>query len=175
VRFGSFAAPVPVVKTASRRGANEHSVTSLICSSEEPVMLFRWLAVPLFLLPLASVHAEALESLSRSEMRPRQLYEFRTTGRTYRAEVVDQATGECLVSASHDGTAFSRPRKAYLLGATAGPQSGVSLVLMGQFKIGLGIELALENHAKPNRFLTPSVTAITLVEQPGDAGPQTLQ
>ena len=33
--------------------------------------------------------ADALATLSRSEMKPRQVYEFRTTGRTYRAEMVD--------------------------------------------------------------------------------------
>jgi hypothetical protein len=134
-------------------------------------MFTRWVAAPLLLLPLATAHAEALESLSRSEMKPRQLYEFRTTGRTYRAEVLDQTTGECLVSASHDGASFSKPRKAFLLGATRGPQQGVSLVIMGQVKVGLGIELALEDHAKPNRFLTPSVTAITLLQRRNDAAP----
>ncbi len=129
-------------------------------------MFIRWVITPLFLLlPVASIHAEAIATLSRSEMKPRQLYEFRTTGRTYRAEVVDPRAGECLVSASSDGISYSKPRKAFLLGSTHGPQSGVAFVIMGQVKVGLGIELALEDHSKPNRFLTPDVTSITLITE----------
>ncbi len=129
--------------------------------------MFTRLVVAALIVPAlaAAAHAHPLESLSRSEMRPRQVYEFRTSGRTYRAEVLDQATGECLVSASCDGASFSKPRKAFLLGATRGPQSGVSLVIMGQVKVGQGIELALGDHTKPNRFLTPEVTAITLLPE----------
>ncbi len=112
-----------------------------------------------------AAQADAIATLSRSEMKPRQIYEFRTTGRTYRAEVVDPRAGECLVSALRDGVAYSAPRKAYLLGATRGPESGMSFVIMGQVKVGLGIELALEDHAQANRFLTPDVTAITLLDQ----------
>jgi hypothetical protein len=129
-------------------------------------MLARCLVAPLLLLPLATaVQAEAIATLSRSEMKPRQLYEFRTTGRTYRAEVLDPHAGECLVSASTDGVLFSKPRKAFLLGSTQGPQSGVSFVIMGQVKVGLGIELAIEDHSKQNRFLTPDVTSISLLNE----------
>jgi hypothetical protein len=128
-------------------------------------MFNRWVFAPLLLLPVATVQAEAIATLSRSEMKPRQLYEFRTTGRTYRAEVLDAKAGECLVSASKDGVSFSKPRKAFLLGATHGPESGVAFVIMGQVKVGLGIELALEDHSKANRFLTPDVTAITLLTE----------
>jgi hypothetical protein len=136
-------------------------------------MLLRWVIAPAVLLCAATARAdaasqadaaaEATTTLSRSDLKAGQVYEFRTTGRTYRAEVLDARAGECLVSASHDGLSYSKPRKAFLLGATHGPESGVSLVLMGQVKVGLGIELAIEDYSKANRFLTPDVTAITLV------------
>ncbi len=129
-------------------------------------MVTRWALAPLvLLLPAVVARAEAISTLSRSAMKPNQVYEFRTTGRTYRAEVVDPRGGECLVSASSDGVSYSKPRKAFLLGSTKGPESGVSFVVMGQFKVGLGIELAVEDHARSNRFLTPDVTAITLLAE----------
>jgi hypothetical protein len=133
-------------------------------------MLARCLIAPVLLLPAVAVCAETMQTLSRTEMRPRQVYEFRTDGRTYRAEVIDQKTGECKISASRDGVTFGHGEKAFVLGATRGPQAGVTFVAMGEVKVGHGIELAVEDYGKRNRFLTPDVTSITLLADPAAGG-----
>ena len=68
------------------------------------------------------------------------------------------------VSASRDGVKFSKPRKAFILGATRGDQAGIHFVIMSQVKVGLGIELAVNDYGKQNRYLTPEVLAIELLE-----------
>ena len=126
-------------------------------------MFHRWVTAPLLLCALSSAQAESIAGLPRAEMKPGQIYEFQTTGRTYRAEVLDPKSGQCRVSASSDGVEFGKPRTAFVLGATRGPQTGITFVIMGEVKVGLGIELAMEDYGKKNRYLTPEVTSITLL------------
>jgi hypothetical protein len=103
---------------------------------------------------------EPLE-LNRTDMRAGEVYEFRTTGNTYRAVIVNPKSGECSMSASADGTTFSPSRKTYLLGASRGEQAGgITMVLMGQIKVGQGIEMAVENFEQKHRYITPEVTEI---------------
>jgi hypothetical protein len=133
-------------------------------------MLTRWVVAPVLLCAAHCAQAESPETLNWAEMNPGQIYEFKTTGRTYRAQVVEPKRGECLVSASADGVEFSKPRSAFVLGATRGAQAGVTFVIMGEVKVGLGIELAMEDYGKRNRYLTPNVTSITLLSpQPNSA------
>ncbi len=99
--------------------------------------------------------------LDRTDMRPGEIYEFRTTGRTFRAVIVNPKNGECSMSASTDGVTYSPTRKTYLLGASRGVQAGgITMVLMGQIKVGQGIEIAVENFEQKRRFITPEVTEI---------------
>src|SRR5262245_28975821 len=99
--------------------------------------------------------------LDRTDMRAGEVYEFRTTDRTYRAVVVNPKSGECSISASADGTTFGPTRKTYLLGASRGMQpGGITMVLMGQIKVGQGIEMAVENLEQKQRYITSEVTEI---------------
>ena len=47
--------------------------------------------------------------------------------------------------------------------------TGVAFVIMGQVKVGLGIELGIEDHSRQNRYLTPEVTSIELVAPEANA------
>ena len=125
----------------------------------------RCIVATLLLAVCSSVgQAETIATLSRSAMKPGQVYRFQTTGRTYQAQVIDHKSGECLVSALRDGVTFTKPRKAFILGATRGDQAGIHFVIMSQVKVGLGIELAVNDYGKQNRYLTPEVIAIELLE-----------
>ena len=61
-------------------------------------MLVRWTIAAALFCSATCAEADTLKALSRLQMQPRAVYEFRTTGRTYRAEVVDPRTGECLMA-----------------------------------------------------------------------------
>lgn len=99
--------------------------------------------------------------LDRSDMRAGEVYEFRTTARTYRATIVNPKSGECSMAASPDGVTFGPTRKTYLLGASRGVQAGgITMVLMGQIKVGQGIEMAVENYEQKHRYITDELLEI---------------
>lgn len=94
-----------------------------------------------------------------------QQLEVRTRARVYRLTVVDPRRGETRAAVSTDGVHFSQPAKVFFLGATRGrqPEGGQMLVLMGQIKPGLRLEIGLGSRSRFDRALTAPVTAVRLV------------
>lgn len=94
-----------------------------------------------------------------------QELEVRTEARVYRLTVVDPKTGETRAAVSTDGVDFSQPAKVYFLGATQGrqPRGGEMLVLMGQIKPGLRVELGLGSLSRFDRAFTEPVTQVRLL------------
>jgi len=105
------------------------------------------------------------QDLSLRDLSVGQQLEVRTEARVYRLTVVDPATGETRAAVSTDGVDFSRPATVYFLGATQGrqPAGGEMLVLMGQIKPGLRVELGLGSLSRFDRALTESVTQVRLL------------
>jgi hypothetical protein len=101
-------------------------------------------------------------SLSHQQLAVGQRFEIATADRVYRGEIVDRATGECQMATSADGATFSSPRTMYLLGATAGPQPRQMLVLMHQVKVGLKMELGVDDLDARHRHVTSEVKSIKL-------------
>jgi hypothetical protein len=93
-----------------------------------------------------------------------QKFEIQTADRTFRGKLLDQATGECQLATSTDGTNFGPPRTVYVLGATAGRQANQMLVLMHDVKVGMKMELGLGDLDQKHRHITSEVTAIKIGE-----------
>jgi hypothetical protein len=109
--------------------------------------------------------APTSRDVSLRELSVGQQLEVQTAARVYRLTVVDPQTGETQASVSTDGTNFSQPAKVYFLGATHGRQGGHGelLVLMGQIKPGLRIELGLGGLSRFDRALTEPITGVRLL------------
>lgn len=101
-------------------------------------------------------------SLSHQQMPVGQKFEIATADRVYRGELVNRDTGECQLATSSDGAAFTTPRTIYLLGATAGPQPRQMLVLMHEVKVGLKMELGVDDLDARHRHVTSEVKSIKL-------------
>jgi hypothetical protein len=101
-------------------------------------------------------------SVSSRQLNVGQKFEIRTDDCVYRGQMVDRTSGQCLLTTSPDGTHFTAPRTVYLLGATAGQQDRQSLVLMHEVKVGLKMELGLDDLAEKNRQITGEVRTIRL-------------
>ncbi len=119
-------------------------------------------AVLFALATMAATHDTEVRSLCHSQLHAGQKFEIQTADRVYRGQLLDRSTGQCQLASSVDGASFESPRTVYLLGATAGPQDGQSLVLMREVKVGLKMELGLGDLDAKNRQLTGEVTAIRL-------------
>ena len=94
-----------------------------------------------------------------------QRLEIHTEARVYRLTLIDPKTCETNACVSLDGRQFSQAAKVYLLGATHGRQSsgGEMLVLMGQVKSGLRIEMGLGSLSRFDRALSEPVTHVRLL------------
>lgn len=103
-------------------------------------------------------------SLDHSRLQAGQKFEIQTADSLLRGQLVDRATGECQLATSVDGTHFATPQTTYLLGATAGRQSGQTLVLMHQVRVGLKLELGRGDLDESHRELTSEVKAIRLID-----------
>ncbi len=101
-------------------------------------------------------------SLSHKQLAVGQKFEIATADHVYRGELVDRDTGACHVATSADGATFSTPRTVYLLGATAGPQPRQMLVLMHEVKVGLKMELGVDDLDARHRHITSEVKSIKL-------------
>ena len=105
------------------------------------------------------------QDLSLRDLNVGQQLEVCTEARIYRLTVVDPSTGETTAAVSTDGVDFSRPAKVYFLGATQGrqPAGGEMMVLMGQIKPGLRVELGLGSLSRFDRALTEPVTQVRVI------------
>jgi hypothetical protein len=101
-------------------------------------------------------------SLSHQQMAVGQQFEITTADRIYRGELVNRDTGECQMATSANGAPFTAARTVYLLGATTGPQSRQMLVLMHEVKVGLKMELGINDLDARHRHITSEVTNIKL-------------
>jgi hypothetical protein len=111
---------------------------------------------------MASAADTEVSSVSCRRLGAGQNFEIRTADRVYRGQLVDGVSGQCLLASSADGTHFGTPRKAFLLGATVGPQERQMLVEMNEVKVGLKMELAIDDLEPKNRQITSEVRAIRL-------------
>jgi hypothetical protein len=111
-----------------------------------------------------------IEEMSLRDLSVGQRLEVRTEARVYRLTVIDPKTGETEAAVSADGISFSQPAKVYFLGATHGRQPGLGemLVLMGQVRQGLRIELGLGSLSRFDRAVTEPVTAVRLLDSVGE-------
>lgn len=116
----------------------------------------------LALATMAAAPDTEVSSWTHGQMTAGQKFEIETTDHVYRGELVNRATGQCQMAVSDDGESFSPARTVYLLGATAGPQDQQTLVLMREIKVGLKMELAMDNLQQKNRLITGEVKAIKL-------------
>ena len=105
--------------------------------------------------------AQADDSVTVSKLKAGQQLEIYTQDVTYRATLIAPETGECRMQVG-DGSRFSSPRTVFLIGATKGQQDGLSLVKMGELKVGFKIELGLDDLTEVNRAHTTSVTKVEL-------------
>lgn len=119
-------------------------------------------ATLLALAALAGTPAAEVSSLAHRQMAVGQEFDIETADYLYRAKLLDRATGECQMTISSDGATFSPTRTVYLLGATLGPQDRQTFVLMHEVKVGMKMELAMDDLEQKNRLITGEVKAIKL-------------
>ena len=119
-------------------------------------------AVLFALATMATAPDTELSSLTHSQMAVGQKFEIETADHVYRGKLLDRATGQCQMAVSSDGATFSPVRTVYLLGATLGPQNRQTFVLMHEVKVGMKMELAMDDLRQKNRLITSEVTAIKL-------------
>lgn len=119
-------------------------------------------AVLFALATMAATPDTEVSSFAHGKMAVGQKFEIETTDHVYRGELLDRATGQCRMAVSSDGATFAPARTVYLLGATAGPQDRQLLVLMHEVKVGMKMELAMDDLQQKNRLITGEVKAIKL-------------
>lgn len=108
-----------------------------------------------------SANPEATESFSVSQLQNGQKFEIRTEDTNYVAELVNRTTGECRMCVS-DGQRLSTPRTVYVVGATRGVQDRLTLLRMYEVRVGMRVELGLDDLSEANRAHTTNVTSFTL-------------
>jgi hypothetical protein len=102
-------------------------------------------------------------SLRLSSLPPGQVLRIETENRVYRVELTDGRTGEARVAVSSDGESFAEPQRMFILGATQGEQpdsGGLTLVLAGQVKEGMRLELSRGSADSPERFVSTPIRSI---------------
>jgi hypothetical protein len=104
-----------------------------------------------------------VSSINHDRMPVGQAFLIETEDQVYRGQLIDRRTGECQMTILNRGETAAPSRTVYLLGATAGPQDRQMLVLMHQVKVGLRMELGLDDLEQKNRIITGEVKAITLL------------
>jgi hypothetical protein len=119
-------------------------------------------AVLFALATMAAVPDTEVSSLTHSQLTVGQKFDIETGDHVYRGKLVNRSTGQCQMAVSSDGATFSPVRTVYLLGATHGPQNRQTFVLMHEVKVGMKMELAMDDLKQKNRLITGEVTAIKL-------------
>lgn len=119
-------------------------------------------AVLFALATMAAAGDTEVSSIAHDDMAVGQTFQIETTDQVFLGELIDRSTGECQMAIATGGQ-FSPSRTVYLLGATAGRQDRQMLVLMHEVKVGLKMELGLDDLDQKNRIVTSEVTAIRLV------------
>ncbi len=113
---------------------------------------------------MASAGDTEVASFSHNQLSVGQRFEIQTADSVLRGQLLNRATGECEMSISAGGEKFSPKRTVYLLGATAGPQPQQMLVRMHEVKVGLKMELGMNDLEQHNRLLTSEVKSIRLAQ-----------
>jgi hypothetical protein len=119
-------------------------------------------AVLFALATFAATPDTEVSSLAHRQMAVGQKFDIETTDHVYRGKLLDRSTGQCQMTVSSDGATFSPARTVYLLGATQGPQDRLTFVLMHEVKVGMKMELAMDDLQRKNRLITGEVKAIKL-------------
>ena len=111
----------------------------------------------------ANALGSEVSSITHDKLAVGQPFEIATDDHVFRGQLIDRSTGACQMTMSSDGATFSPARTVYLLGATAGPQERQTLVIMHEVKVGLKMELGIDDLAQKNRLITGEVKAIKLM------------
>lgn len=111
---------------------------------------------------MAASAGTEVSSLTHRQMAVGQEFEIETADQVFRGRLLDRATGQCQLSVSDDGQSFSPAQTVYLLGATAGPTDRQMLVLMHEVKVGMKMELGVNDLEQKNRLITGEVKTIKL-------------
>ena len=120
-------------------------------------------AATLFALAALAMTPDAeVASFAHRHMAVGQQFEIETADHVYRGKLLDRDTGQCEMAVSRNGATFSPVRTVFLLGATQGPQQRQTFVLMREVKVGMKMELGMDNLEQQNRLITGEVTAIKL-------------
>jgi len=112
---------------------------------------------------MAAAPDTQVSSITHDRMPVGQAFQIETDDHVYRGQLLDRHTGECQMTMSRDGATFSPTRTVYLLGATSGLQERQMLVVMHQVKVGLKMELGIDDLEQKNRVVTGEVKAIKLL------------
>ncbi len=120
-------------------------------------------AAVFFALAMMAVGGDTeVSSLTHDKVALGQTFQIETTDQVFRGQLLDRTTGECQMTISSGGR-FAPRRTVYLLGATAGPQDRQMLVLMHEVKVGLRMELGLDDLDQKHRLITGEVRTIKLL------------
>jgi len=111
---------------------------------------------------LAAAPQSEVSHWTQSQMAAGQGFQIETADHVYRGKLLDRNTGACQMTVSEDGADFAPARTVYLLGATAGRQGRQMLVLMHEVKVGMRMELSMDDLRQKNRLITSEVKAIKL-------------
>ena len=126
-------------------------------------MMFRHWAWALAALAIAgSAEGQEVRSFAHYQLEPGQQFEIQTQDRLYRGRLINRVTGETRMAVSRDGQTFEPERSVYLLGSTPGRQNGYLVVLMHEVKVGLVLELGVDDLDESHRLVTAPVTSIRL-------------
>jgi hypothetical protein len=112
---------------------------------------------------MAAAPEREVSSITHDKLAVGQPFEIATDEQVFRGQLIDRNTGACQMTMSSDGSTFSPVRTVYLLGATAGPQERQTLVIMHEVKVGLKMELGVDDLEQKNRVITGEVKAIKLL------------
>jgi hypothetical protein len=111
----------------------------------------------------ANAPGREVSSITHDKLAVGQPFEIATNDHVFRGQLIDRSTGACQMTMSADGERFSPARTVYLLGATVGPQERQTLVIMHEVKVGLKMELGIDDLEQKNRLITGEVKAIKLM------------
>lgn len=122
------------------------------------------LATGLFALAAMGAAPDAqVTSIIHEKLPVGQAFQIETDEHVYRGQLIDRNTGECQMTILDRGKSSAPSRTVYLLGATVGMRDRQMLVLMHEVKVGLRMELGLDDLEQKNRVITGEVKAITLL------------
>ena len=111
---------------------------------------------------MAAAGDTEVSSFAHDDVAVGQAFQIETTDQIFRGQLLDRSTGECQMTISSGGR-LAPSRTVYLFGATAGRQDRQMLVLMHKVKVGLRMELGLDDLEQENRLITGKVKAIKLL------------